>query len=129
MFCEGSDGELSLSKSRKETKVLLRRVLYYASFVIQMQADIESEKFRLAKEEERRRWNYHINKGYVVCFWTSGSRGALHRQNIVWDVVRMDRELKIPFSETLNEDLLLELPKFNLNFEECDTFTKSFYTR
>lgn len=24
LFCEGSDGELSLSKSRKETKVLLR---------------------------------------------------------------------------------------------------------
>lgn len=45
-----------------------------------------------------------------------------------WDVVRMDRELKIPFSETLNE-IYLELPKFNLNFEECDTFYKNFYTR
>ena len=42
-----------------------------------------------------------------------------------WDVVRMDRELKIPFSETLNE-IYLELPKFNLNFEECDTFYKKF---
>ncbi len=37
----------------------------------------------------------------------------------------MDRELKIPFSETLNE-IYLELPKFNLNFEECDTFYKKF---
>lgn len=37
----------------------------------------------------------------------------------------MDRELKIPFSETLNE-IYLELPKFNLNFEECDTFYKNF---
>ena len=37
----------------------------------------------------------------------------------------MDRELKIPFSETLNE-IYLELPKFNLNFEECNTCYKKF---
>lgn len=33
------------------------RVLYYASFAIQMQADMESEKFRQATDEERKHWN------------------------------------------------------------------------
>jgi hypothetical protein len=37
-----------------------------------------------------------------------------------WDVVRMDRELKIPFSETLNE-VYLEMPKFVLPLSMCDT--------
>ena len=37
-----------------------------------------------------------------------------------WDVVRMDRELKIPFSETLNE-VYLEMPKFVLPLSECKT--------
>lgn len=57
LFCEGSDGELFIVEiQKKRQKYFSDRVLYYASFVIQMQADIESEKFRLAKEEERRRW-------------------------------------------------------------------------
>ena len=54
LFCEGSDGELFIVEiQKKRQKYFSDRVLYYASFVIQMQADIESEKFRLAKEEER----------------------------------------------------------------------------
>ncbi|WP_309568337.1 Rpn family recombination-promoting nuclease/putative transposase [Parabacteroides faecis] len=40
-----------------------------------------------------------------------------------WDIVRMDRELKIPFSETLNE-IYLEMPKFVLPLHECDTLYK-----
>lgn len=81
LFCEGSDGELFIVEiQKKRQKYFSDRVLYYASFVIQMQADIESEKFRLAKEEERRRWNYHINKVYVVCFFGLPARYALHRQ-------------------------------------------------
>lgn len=123
LFCEGSDGELFIVEiQKKRQKYFSDRVLYYASFVIQMQADIESEKFRLAKEEERRRWNYHINKVYVVCF-LDFRLDTRYTDKYRWDVVRMDRELKIPFSETLNE-IYLELPKFNLNFEECDTFYK-----
>ena len=35
----------------------------------------------------------------------------------------MDRELKIPFSETLNE-IYLEMPKFVLPLHECDTLYK-----
>ena len=40
-----------------------------------------------------------------------------------WDIVRMDRELKIPFSETLNE-IYLEMPKFVLPLQACDTLYK-----
>ena len=40
-----------------------------------------------------------------------------------WDVVRMDRELKQPFSETLNE-IYIEMPKFVLPLSECDTLYK-----
>ena len=40
-----------------------------------------------------------------------------------WDVVRMDRELKIPFSETLNE-IYIEMPKFVLPLSECETLYK-----
>ena len=55
LFCEGSDGELFIVEiQKKRQKYFSDRVLYYASFVIQMQADIESEKFRLAKEEEKK---------------------------------------------------------------------------
>jgi len=35
----------------------------------------------------------------------------------------MDRELKIPFSETLNE-IYIEMPKFVLPLSECDTLYK-----
>ena len=40
-----------------------------------------------------------------------------------WDVVRMDRELKLPFSETLNE-IYIEMAKFVLPLHECDTLYK-----
>lgn len=50
LFCEGSDGELFIVEiQKKRQKYFSDRVLYYASFVIQMQADIESEKFRLQR--------------------------------------------------------------------------------
>ncbi len=35
----------------------------------------------------------------------------------------MDRELKLPFSETLNE-IYIEMPKFVLPLHECDTLYK-----
>lgn len=125
LFCEGADGELFIVEiQKKRQKYFTDRVLYYASFVIQMQADMERDKFRLAADEDRRHWNYHINRVYVICFLDfildAGYPGKYR-----WDVVRMDRELKVPFSETLNE-IYLELPKFNLDFRECDTFYKKF---
>lgn len=125
LFCEGSDGELFIVEiQKKRQKYFSDRVLYYASFVIQMQADIEREKFRLSTDEERKRWNYHINRVYVVCF-LDFVLDADYPGKYLWDIVRMDRELKVPFSETLNE-IYLELPKFSLDFEECDTFYKRF---
>lgn len=40
-------------------------------------------------------------------------------------MIRMDRELKIPFSDTLTE-VYLEMPKFSLKLSECDTLYKKF---
>ena len=98
-------------------------MLYYASFAIQQQSMIVKE--RLEKEPDevvRKRWNYQINKVYVVCilnYIMEPSRPDKYR----WDVVRMDRELKVPFSETLNE-IYIEMPKFVLPLSECDTLYK-----
>ncbi|WP_456088735.1 PD-(D/E)XK nuclease family transposase [Parabacteroides sp.] len=110
-----------LQKSRQ--KYFSDRVLYYASFAIQQQSMIVKE--RLEKEPDevvRKRWNYQINKVYVVCilnYVMDPSRPDKYR----WDVVRMDRELKVPFSETLNE-IYIEMPKFVLPLSECDTLYK-----
>lgn len=57
---------------------------------------------KISDEKLRKHWNYQINKVYVVCvlnYKMDPSRPEKYR----WDIVRMDRELKIPFSETLNE--------------------------
>lgn len=125
LFCEGSDGELFVVEIQKKRQMYFSdRVLYYASFAIQMQANIESERYRMATDEERKRWNYHISKVYVVCFLDYVMDPALPNK-YRWDIVRMDRELKVPFSETLNE-VYLELPKFRLELSECDTFYKKF---
>ena len=43
-----------------------------------------------------------------------------HPDKYRWAIVRMDRKLKIPFSETLNE-VYLEMPKFVLPLSKCDT--------
>lgn len=48
-----------------------------------------------------------------------------HPEKYNWNVVRMDRELKEPFSDTLTE-IYLEMPKFTLKLSECDTFYKKF---
>lgn len=88
-----------MQKSRQ--KYFSDRVLYYASFAIQQQSMIAKEKLeKISDEEVRKRWNYQINKVYVVCvlnYVMDLSRPEKYR----WDIVRMDRELKIPFSETL----------------------------
>lgn len=48
-----------------------------------------------------------------------------HPEKYRWDIVRMDRELKVPFSDTLTE-VYLEMPKFKLPLSECDTLYKKF---
>ncbi|WP_293712895.1 Rpn family recombination-promoting nuclease/putative transposase [uncultured Parabacteroides sp.] len=131
IFCENDKGEvfiIEMQKSRQ--KYFSDRVLYYASFAIQQQSMIVKEKLgeELEKKSRKeldtihRRWNYHISKVYVVCvlnYIMDPTRPDKYR----WDIVRMDRELKIPFSETLNE-IYLEMPKFVLPLQACDTLYK-----
>ena len=112
---------VEMQKSRQ--KYFSDRVLYYASFAIQQQSMIVKEKLEKEPDEViRKRWNYQISKVYVVCILSyimDLSRPEKYR----WDVVRMDRELKLPFSETLNE-IYIEMPKFVLPLHECDTLYK-----
>ena len=99
------------------------RVLYYASFAIQQQSMIIKEKLEKEPDEKiRKRWNYHISKVYVVCV-LNYIMDPSHPEKYRWDIVRMDRELKVPFSETLNE-IYLVMPKFVLPLRLCDTFYK-----
>ena len=117
IFCENEKGEVFIVEMQKSRqKYFSDRVLYYASFAIQQQSMIVKE--RLEKEPD----DYQISKVYVVCilnYVMDPSRPDKYR----WDVVRMDRELKQPFSETLNE-IYIEMPKFVLPLSECDTLYK-----
>lgn len=123
IFCENEKGEffiMEMQKSRQ--KYFSDRVLYYASFAIQQQSVIVKEKLEKEAEEIRKRWNYNINKVYVVCV-LNYIMDTAHPDKFRWDVVRMDRDLKEPFSETLNE-VYLEMPKFVLLLSACDTIYK-----
>lgn len=123
IFCENEKGEffiVEMQKSRQ--KYFSDRVLYYASFAIPQQSVVAKEKLEKAPEEMKKRWNYNINKVYVVCI-LNYSMDVTHPKKYRWDVVRMDRELKEPFSETLNE-VYLEMPKFVLPLSACDTIYK-----
>lgn len=123
IFCENEKGEVFICEMQKSRqKYFSDRVLYYASFAIQQQSMIIKEKLDKEPEEICKRWNYHISKVYVICvlnYIMDASRPEKHR----WDIVRMDRELRVPFSETLNE-IYLEMPKFVLPLHECDTLYK-----
>ena len=55
-----------------------------------------------------KRWNYQINKVYVVCI-LNYLMDLAYPEKYRWDIVRMDRELKVPFSDTLNE-IYIEMP-------------------
>lgn len=122
IFCENEKGEFFIVEMQKaRQKYFSDRILYYASFAIQQQTTIARERLmHLSKEEQKNHyWDYNINKVYIVCilnYVMDPTRPDKYR----WDVVRMDRELKIPFSETLNE-VYLEMPKFVLPLSECKT--------
>lgn len=73
---------------------------------------------------KRLRWNYAVNRVYVVCV-LNYIMDRKYPDKYRWDVIRMDRELKIPFSDTLTE-VYLEMPKFSLKLSECDTLYKKF---
>ena len=107
-----------MQKTRQ--KYFSNRILYYASFAIQQQSVVTREKLaHLSEEERKRHWDYNINKVYIVCILNYVMSPG-YPDKYRWDVVRMDRELKIPFSETLNE-VYLEMPKFVLPLSECKT--------
>lgn len=124
LLCETDDGEYFIVEiQKKKQQYFSDRVLYYASFAIQLQAELERKRFQVPSNN-RERWKYRFNKVYVVCF-LDFIMDANYPEKYRWDIVRMDRELKTPFSDTLNE-IYLELPKFKLEFSECDTDYKRF---
>ena len=137
IFCETDKHELIIVEMQKSSqKYFSDRVLYYASFAIQQQATYAKEQLeqelKLLKEEQegnsskpkRLRWNYAVNRVYVVCF-LNYIMDRKYPAKYRWDIIRMDRELKEPFSDTLME-IYLEMPKFNLRLSECDTLYKKF---
>lgn len=139
IFCETEKHEMIIVEMQKSSqKYFSDRVLYYASFAIQQQAAYAKEQmeqeWKLLKEQQeegsyrtepkRLRWNYAVNRVYVVCF-LNYIMDRKHAVKYRWDIVRMDRELKEPFSDTLTE-IYLEMPKFNLKLSECDTLYKKF---
>lgn len=68
----------------------------------------------------KRIFGNEINKDMIIRFMD-----RKHPAKYRWDIIRMDRELKEPFSDTLME-IYLEMPKFNLRLSECDTLYKKF---
>ena len=85
---------------------------------------IAREKTKKGKKKgDKKQWEYNINKVYIVCI-LNYVMDKSYPEKYRWDVVRMERELKIPFSETLNE-VYLEMPKFVLPLSEC----KSIYLK
>ena len=121
IFCENEKGEFFIVEMQKtRQKYFSDRILYYASFAIQQQTAVAKERTTdCLSREMRARWNYSFNKVYIVCI-LNYIMAPSHPDKYRWDVVRMDRELKIPFSETLNE-VYLEMPKFVLPLSKCDT--------
>lgn len=72
--------------------------------------------------------NPYTDTGFKMIFGSEINKDIMDRKypdKYRWDVIRMDRELKIPFSDTLTE-VYLEMPKFSLKLSECDTLYKKF---
>lgn len=137
IFCETDKHETIIVEMQKSSqKYFSDRVLYYASFAIQQQASLAKELLERERElepEEKdgcktatkaHRWNYSVNRVYVVCI-LNYVMDRRYPEKYRWDIVRMDRELKIPFSDTLTE-VYLEMPKFKVPLAECDTLYKKF---
>ena len=123
IFCENEKGEFFIVEmQRSPQKYFSDRVLYYASFAIQQQTYLMKERMQMQPEELQKRWVYNIRKVYVVCILNYVMEPD-YPEKYRWDIVRMDRELKVPFSETLNE-VYLEMPKFVLSLSDCDTIYK-----
>lgn len=137
IFCETEKHETIIVEMQKSSqKYFSDRVLYYASFAIQQQVSLAKELLEREREldsEEKdgsktgtktHRWNYSVNRVYVVCI-LNYVMDRRYPEKYRWDIVRMDRELKIPFSDTLTE-VYLEMPKFKVPLAECDTLYKKF---
>lgn len=131
IFCQNDKGEFIIIEMQQAwQEYFTDRVLFYASFPIQQQSLLQEEYRKKGSdsneveeaEQKKVKWNYNIRKVYVICM-LNFIMDKTHPEKYRWDVVRMDRELKTPFSETLNE-IYLEMPKFKLSLKECDTFYK-----
>ena len=110
IFCENEKGEFFIVEMQKtRQKYFSDRILYYASFAIQQQSVVTREKLaHLSEEERKQHWDYNINKVYIVCILNYVMAPG-YPDKYRWDVVRMDRELKIPFLHDLLHDLFLYL--------------------
>ena len=124
IFCKTDKEEMIIVEMQKSSqKYFSDRVLYYASFAIQQQASYAKEQLEQELKElkegqeagcqtaqKRLRWNYAVNRVYVVCV-LNYIMDRKYPDKYRWDIIRMDRELKVPFSDTLTE-VYLEMPKF-----------------
>lgn len=138
IFCKTDKEEMIIVEMQKSSqKYFSDRVLYYASFAIQQQASYAKEQLEQELKElkegqeadcqtaqKRLRWNYAVNRVYVVCV-LNYIMDREYPDKYRWDIIRMDRELKVPFSDTLTE-VYLEMPKFTLKLSDCDTLYKKF---
>jgi predicted transposase/invertase (TIGR01784 family) len=138
IFCKTDKEEMIIVEMQKSSqKYFSDRVLYYASFAIQQQASYAKEQLEQELKElkegqeagcqtaqKRLRWNYAVNRVYVVCV-LNYIMDRKYPDKYRWDIIRMDRELKVPFSDTLTE-VYLEMPKFTLKLSDCDTLYKKF---
>ena len=80
LFCEGSDGELFIVEiQKKRQKYFSDRVLYYASFVIQMQADIKRE-VPVGKGGGEKTVELSYQQSVCSLLFGLPARYALHRQ-------------------------------------------------
>lgn len=129
IFCQTDRDEFIIVEMQQAwQKHFTDRVLFYASFPIQWQTMLLKERDEIRRQaiedDSPDKWDYQIRKVYVICM-LNFVIDKEHAEKYRWDVVRMDRELKEPFSETLNE-VYLEMPKFKLPLEKCDTLYKKF---
>ncbi|MCC8172422.1 MAG: Rpn family recombination-promoting nuclease/putative transposase [Parabacteroides sp.] len=108
IFCENNTGEKFVVEIQQRRQEYFKdRALFYASFPIRMQAP-------------KGAWDYRLAPVYVVCLLNFKMENSSYPDKYRWDVVLMEKEIKEVFYPKLNF-LFLEMPKFTLPVEECDT--------
>lgn len=108
VFCESESGDKFIVEMQKaEQNYFVDRSIYYASFPIRDQAKRGHD------------WNFKLTKVYtigILNFNFDDSSDYYHHE-----VMLMDTQTKEVFYDKL-VFVYLEMPKFNKNITECDTF-------